>query len=1290
MSGLFLSLYTFFRNHRLIFIGFILGVLSLAGFFALNLKFEEDITKVMPSDAKIEKLNFVFRNSKFLDRLVITISAADTNAQANPEALMAAADQLTDSISQKLKPELISEISAKVSDDLMYEVYNTFYQNLPIFLDSSDYNQIDERISEEGVNISIQNAYKTLMSPASFVLKKFLIRDPLSITPLALNKLQSLRIDDNHILQNGYILTKDQKHLLLFVTPAHENNETAKNGEMLDKLDEIIEQISAKNKEIHAEYYGAVAVAVGNAERIKKDVNLTVTISLLVIMMFISFFFKNKSIFFFMFVPVLFGGLISLAVLTILKGTVSVISLGIGCVVLGVTVDYAIHAFSHFRSTGSIKDVIKDLSVPIIMSCITTSAAFLCLVFVKAEAIQDLGLFAAFNVIGAAIFAVVVLPHLLGLMKNKIKKGEVVESTFIDKISSYRFENNRWVILSLIILTIVFYFTSSNVELESDMMKMNYMSDKLRQSEENLNKISDTSLKSVYLISNGKDLKEALKKNEEVTQKLSQLKAQDVIKNYSSISALLISDSVQQARIDMWENYWTPEKKALVQERLTQTSARFKFKPEAFKDFYGVLNTEFQPVDLNAFGDLRKQFLNDYITEEKGQTSIITIAKVSRENKDEVYKAINENHSLVMFDKEYLTTRFVDLLNNEYNNLLNISLLLVFMILILSYGRLELGLISFVPIILSWVWTLGLMGIFGVKFNIVNIIISSLIFGLGVDYSIFIKHGLLQEYKYGIKNLPAYKTSIFISAVTTIIGTGALIFAKHPALKSIAALSLLGLFSLIAISYTVEPILFRWLVYKKGDIKRQEPLTLGDILGSLISLTFFLLGCLIMSVGIFLYKILLLPKKYGKAFFHKVLMYVCRFIIYVMVNVRKRIINEGKEDFKKPALIIANHQSHIDLLLILMMYPKIIVLTNEWVWKNPLFGHIVRYLDFYPNYSGVEMGLEKFEEKVKEGYSILIYPEGSRSEDSKIRRFHKGAFFLAEKLNLDVLPVLLHGVGDTMAKGEQFLRSGNITVKILPRIKPEDTSFGTDYSDRTKAISKHFKNEFEKLREEVETPEFFKRKLIKNYLYKGPVIEWYMKVKIRLDGYYRMFHENTPKHGKIVDIGCGYGFMSYMLHFLSKEREILGIDYDEEKINVANNCVAKNENINFVSADITQFDLPEADTFIISDVLHYLKPEAQDNLIYRCLEKLNDGGTLIIRDGNSEMKERHKGTKLTEFFSTNFGFNKTVNELHFTSKSKIMEILSKHKVKVEVIDDTRLTSNIVFVIKKHKESTIAA
>jgi 1-acyl-sn-glycerol-3-phosphate acyltransferase len=56
----------------------------------------------------------------------------------------------------------------------------------------------------------------------------------------------------------------------------------------------------------------------------------------------------------------------------------------------------------------------------------------------------------------------------------------------------------------------------------------------------------------------------------------------------------------------------------------------------------------------------------------------------------------------------------------------------------------------------------------------------------------------------------------------------------------------------------------------------------------------------------------------------------------------------------EPAVIISNHQSHIDLLLLLMLNPRIIALTNDWVWKNPVYGIVIRYLDYLSCHRGYE------------------------------------------------------------------------------------------------------------------------------------------------------------------------------------------------------------------------------------------------------------------------------------------------------------------------------------------------
>ena len=86
--------------------------------------------------------------------------------------------------------------------------------------------------------------------------------------------------------------------------------------------------------------------------------------------------------------------------------------------------------------------------------------------------------------------------------------------------------------------------------------------------------------------------------------------------------------------------------------------------------------------------------------------------------------------------------------------------------------------------------------------------------------------------------------------------------------------------------------------------------------------------------------------------------------------------------------------------------------------------------------------------------------------------------------------------------------------------------------------------------ESIETPAYYREQLIYQYIYKGPVLEWYMRIKTKMERNYEDFHRMLPEKGDIMDIGCGYGFMSYMLHFVAPGRNMLGVDYDADKIAV--------------------------------------------------------------------------------------------------------------------------------------------
>ncbi|HAF28778.1 MAG TPA: glycerol acyltransferase [Bacteroidales bacterium] len=1293
MSSLFNSIYQIIRKFRISAIFLILAIFGVSIFYVTKIKFEEDITLMLPSDENIQRISMVSQNINFMDKLIVNITLSDTNQTPNPQKLIEFADQLNSKISI-YQPELIKDINYQVSDKIMNNVYDVFFENLPVFLEDQDYVKMDSLIQQSSVESSIKNNFKTLISPASMVMKKFVMKDPLHFTPIVLKKLNTFQIGDNYEIYNSRIFTKDKKNLSLFVTSAFPSGETQKNGKLIKILNQTIDSLELQfNQEINAQYYGAAAVAVGNANRIKEDIKLTVTIALIVLLVFMSLFFRKKSIFLILFLPAIFGGSMSLAILYLIKGSISAISLGIGSVLLGITVDYSLHLFTHYRSIGDVKKVLKDITIPVMMSTLTTASAFLCLLFVSSKALQDLGMFAAISVVVAALFSLIVLPHFLK-KRDYEKVQEDNRKSIIEKITSYPYEKNKYLILGILVFTIVSMFFSGKTSFDGDMDKMSYLSEDLKAAEDNLNKIANVTLKSVYLISTGDNLQEALQNNEKAIPELEKLKQANVINQYTSVSKILISDSLQKERIKKWKDFWTPEKRDQLKLNLQVSGEKYKFKPDAFSSFINLLEKDFKPVNQDDLGELRELFLDEYITEHDDITTVVSILKADESNKPMIYESFANDEDLVVFDKKYMTDNLVRVLKDDFNLLVKLSLGIVFLILLLSFGRIELAIITFIPMAVSWIWTLGIMALFGIQFTIFNIIISTFIFGLGIDYSIFIMQGMLQEYKYGVKNLNSYKTSILLSAITTVTGIGVLILAKHPALKSMALLSIIGILSVIIISYTLEPALFNLFLLnrkKKGKIAY----SFQEFMNSTFAWTIFIAGSVYTTlVGFILFRILRIKNKRVKLFFNYSMVWSASTLFYSMFNIRKNLINPNKEKFKKPCVIICNHQSHIDLIYNMSINPKIIILTNDWVQNSKIYGRLVQMADFYPVSHGYEEILPRLQEKVNDGFSILVYPEGTRTTDFKMKRFHKGAFYIAEKLNLDIVPIILHGTGYCMTKGDDLLlKNGTVTAKYLDRITPENKDFGENYSERAKRIGRFFREEYNKLRLELEDPKYYRNQLIKNYIYKGPVLEWYLKVKLKLENNYELFNSLIPRKAKIYDVGCGYGYLSYMLHFVSDEREVIGIDHDSEKILVANNCPSKNEKtslptgkIRFESADITQYNFEPADVFLFSDVLHYIPKEEQEKVISNCIKNLNDGGMIIIRDANTKLKERHKGTRFTELFSTKvFGFNKTISEskeLYFVSSDDIFEMFKKHNMEVEIVDQTKLTSNVVYIIRK--------
>ena len=1283
MASIFIILYNFFKKHRFFFLFFLLIVIISASTFIFRLSLEEDINKAIPGKAEKDKIQIAFQNTNLADKIIFNISACDSAETISEDSLIAFAEDFGSEITAlKYKPYL-TDVFYKINDTLFNSILSVFYNNYPIFLTSEDLSTLDSIISPENINLSLQRAYESLISPASFAFKNNIVRDPLGIAAIALRKLNSAQFEENYEIVDDFIFTKDHKHILIFANTKNPSSKTSVNSELADLLSTSSKELKDKyGNKIKVESFGSSLIAVSNANRLKKDIILTFSIAAILLILIIHFSVRDKRVFLIIFIPTLLGGGIALTTLTFLEPAISVLTLSMGSIILAITMDYSLHIIAHQKHKKNIKATLKDVAFPIMVCGIATAFEFISLIFVSSALLRELGIFAAISIITSSALTLIILPQII----DKTSKKQILEKNylenFLDKITHFEFDKNKPVLIAFTIITFVMILFANKVEFEGDMMKMNYMTEDLKEAEANLKNINNFTQNTAYIVSFGENMDEAILHAERAQETVDSLQMNTIITKSRSVTSILVSESTQKERLQLWKEYWNRSRLDSVKANLERASIENGFKPETFSSFIHSLETNYTILDSTSFNLIKNSFYKDNFYVKEDLVSVVTILRLEKQNRAKLQGKFDHHSKSSLLDRQSVITKYIDYLNDDFGFIANVSLLLVLLILIIAFGRIEIGFITFIPILISWVWTLGMMGLLGIKFNIFNIIISSFITGMGVDYSTYVMQGLIQGYSTRAKSLVAFKSNIMVSAMITISGTGVLIFATHPALYSIASISIIGLSSVVLIAYTYEPLLFYSLVKKKGK-PRYMPVTLSNLILTIYAFLIFVLGCLYLNLNLLFLLSLPLPKKVKKLYLHKQMMYACRTIVYGIFPIKKRILNPTSEDFKKPALIISNHQSHIDLLILLMLNPKIIVITNNWVWNSPLFGFVIRYIDFYAITEGYDAFIEKIRNKVAEGYSILVFPEGSRSPDKRITRFHKGAFYLAKELHLDVVPIIIHGANDCMKKGENNVKKGAITLKINERVTADSEKAGKDYHEMTKSFQTFYRSTFKEICNELETPKYFAGKLANNYIYKGPILEWYCKIKIRLENYYELFDLLVPRNAKITDIGCGYGFMSYMLSFLSSERKITGIDYDEDKIETANNCLSKNDQINFFHADATQYSFEDQDVFILSDILHYISEEAQEKLITNCAEHLNDNGIIIIRDADKDLKKRHLGTRYTEFFSTKTGFNKLDSEkLHFTSKEAISTIAKKLNLYFDVIDNTKLTSNLIFIISK--------
>lgn len=811
-----LKVYRYFHSHKPLMYAIMAVSFLVFVFFGLKIKYEEDISSLLPTSSVESQL--AFTSIELKDKIYLQVTSADEPLE--PEVLVERMDEFTDLLLANDSADgYISNILVKMEPETAINALDFVLEHIPSFVDTSAYPAFEHAMEPLVAQAQMDANYELLMNDETGDLTQMIAYDPLNLKDAVIGDLLE-GVASGYNLVDGHFFCPDTTVAIAYLAPAFRSLDSKSARAFAKKLSTARKTFEEAHPDVRVHVHGDPIGSVSNAGCIRSDLVLTVGISIILILILLGFFFRSAGFIARLLLPIVYGAAFSLACIYWLKGEMSLMALGLGAIVLGVAISYCLHLMVHHFFVGDPERLLADESKPVFLGCLTTVGAFSSLLFTESELLHDFGLFASLGLLGSTFFGLVFLPHFLPKIKAD---SNSVTFRRISRLNNLPFDRKKWFIALIAVTVVVGIIFSPKVKFDSDLRNLDYNSPEEVEAEQLFNTKNNDGLMHLYFATVSTDLDEALAANETLMPILDSLKREGLVQGYSDmISKLFIPMAEQEFRIDAWNAFWSESRKEEALGVVRDNATRLGLEPDLFYDFEMLLDADYEPASLMESGVVPDNLLGNFIEcNADNQYMVFTDVPMQPEEKDVVTAALIANPKTFVLEPFYYCKSMVELINEDFNIAVWISALFVLIILLISFRNIITALLSFLPMVLSWFMVQGYMALIGLEFNLINIIISTFIFGVGVDYSIFITEGLLAQARTGSKDLLTWhKVAIFFSAVILVIVVASLLFAQHPAIRSIGLSTLIGMASTIMISYSLQPFVF-WQLMKIPSYRKK-------------------------------------------------------------------------------------------------------------------------------------------------------------------------------------------------------------------------------------------------------------------------------------------------------------------------------------------------------------------------------------------------------------------------------------------------------------------------------------
>ena len=797
------------RFRALLMTGLAVLALFAGGFYLADI--DTDITRYLPrKEPVLADAGVIFTHHPIQDQMVIDVGLETDN----PDLLVRYGDLVEKALTQS---RLFKQVGMKDFQGLIPDLVSHVLDHLPVLFSERDLQkEIGPRLTPEAVRRRLEEIRQSLLRLDGIGQADMIEKDPLGFKDPIMARLAFLAPTLAVRIHKGKLLSPDGRHLLVLAHPIASGTDTAFARQLTALMAEISENLgqaaAGEGHRLTLTPVGAFRAALDNEMIARRDVSRAIVLAALGIAMLLIFAFPRPWMGLLAFLPALAGTAAAFMVSALVYPRLSIMALGFGGAIISITVDHGI-AYLLFldqprETRGS--EASREIRAVGLLATLTTMGAFSVLCFSDFPILGQLGLFTALGIGFSFIFVHAVFPRIFPKMPPARPRSLPLQP-FTVWLTSFGWKG-AWVCLGFGIVMAFFARPSFNVALNA----MNTVSTATEKAEEQVAGTWGTQVfTKIYLMTEAESLAALQAKGDGLLERVEADRDAGRLDSGFVPSMIFPGEARQRENAAAWQAFWTPGRVSALRSELAVVGPELGFSGDAFEPFIRTLTRGRSAVGNPAIPEKFYELLG--------------IRKNAREPVWMQFSGLTPGPSYdprgfyekyrpwgPIFDATLFSQRLGELLFSTFTRMLVIIGLSVAVLLFFFFFDLRLTAVALLPVIFALAATLGTMKLAGHALDIPALMLSIIIFGMGIDYSLYMVRAWQRYTDKTHPNLALIRMTVFMAAASTLIGFGVMVFSEHSLLRSAGLTSFIGIgYSLVGAFVILPPILDR--LFRRDD-----------------------------------------------------------------------------------------------------------------------------------------------------------------------------------------------------------------------------------------------------------------------------------------------------------------------------------------------------------------------------------------------------------------------------------------------------------------------------------------